>query len=306
MVKIKTVSWSRLREWMTCHWRYMLTYEENLTTRRLAAPLYLGSIFHQLMEYVYGEKASANPGFKRRNRKSIRSKLVRMGVEGEDLDQMLDWAERYLVHMKRRSVEEPDRVFATEFAFSVPIVFSHRDLALAPVNFVGIIDMIVGRRGRVEIWDHKLQANHPRTGELDHPSLSYPQMGLYSWASRELGHFIGHSTLNVFGKRRKANNVQRYPLRVIKQEANMWGAWLGDKAYELLTSRDRSKSLGSMYCGFCDFRYACINHMTKGKKGLDEAISNAYEAKDTSYRSRQKWHKKFPPAMLKQLQEVPT
>jgi CRISPR/Cas system-associated exonuclease Cas4 (RecB family) len=293
----ETISWSRLREWLTCHWRYNLSYEEYLTTRKVAEPLYLGSIFHDLMEYIYGETPSKNPGFKRRTRKAIRAKLKRLGMENEELEKMLDWAMRYLTHMKRRSVEEPDQVIATEFPFSVPIV------GQAKVRFVGIIDLIVERRGRVEIWDHKLQANHPRTGELDHPSISYPQMGLYAWASKELGYFIDRSTLNVFGKRRKENNTQRYPIRIKPREALMWGNWLGEKTDEILTNPDRSKSLGSMYCGFCDFRYACVNHQTKGKRGLDEAIGHAYEAKDTSYRKK-KWFNQFPPSMLRKMKKV--
>jgi hypothetical protein len=288
---------------MTCHWRYNLTYERYLTPKKLAEPLYLGGMFHKLLEYLYAEVASPNPGYKRRTRSKIRSKFKRLGAEGDQLETMVDYAMRYLAHIKRHSKQEPKDVIATEFPFTVPLL----DIpATGVVNFIGIIDLIVERRGRVEIWDHKLQANHPRTNELNHPSISYPQMGVYAWASRPLGRFIGRSVLNVYGKRRKDNNVQRYRLRVTVKEADMWGRWAKDKVAEMLTNPDRSKSLGTFACGNCDFRYACIQHQTSGDVGLEAALRHQYEKKSFDYRRRTKWKPAFPPAMLKKMKGLKT
>lgn len=312
MSKKMNVSWSRLREWMTCHWRYKLTYEDYMTPKKVAEPLYLGSAFHTLLEYLYSE-AGGNPMFKRRNRKAMRAKLKRMGFKEDKLETMLEYVMRYLKHIKRHKGQEPSQVLATEFGFSVPMDVGHINQNILPmgvhlpyllVNFIGVMDIIVIRRGRVEIWDHKLQSNHPRTGDLDHPSISYPQMGLYSYASTWLGYFIKRSTLNVYGKRRAKNNVQRYPLLVTIQEARNWGEWLHRKVAEMLTSRDRSKSLGSMYCGFCDFRFACVKHLTQGNKGLIMALDQGFEKKSFDYRSRMKWNTAFPPDLLKKMKEV--
>jgi len=312
MSKKINVSWSRLREWMTCHWRYRLTYEDYMTPKRVAEPLYLGSAFHKLMEYLYSE-TGGNPIFKRRNRKAMRTKLKRMGFEEDKLDTMLGYVMRYLDHIKKHKSQEPSQVLATEFGFSVPMDVGHINQNILPigahlpyllVNFIGVMDIIVIRRGRVEIWDHKLQSNHPRTGDLDHPSISYPQMGLYAYASTWLGYFIKRSTLNIYGKRRAKNNVQRYPLLVTIQEAKNWGEWLHRKVAEMLTSRDRSKSLGSMYCSFCDFRFACVKHLTQGNKGLEMALDQGFEKKSFDYRSRMKWNTRFPPDLLKKMRKV--
>jgi len=303
--KSMSISWSRLREWMTCHWRYQLNYELGWTPRKVAEPLYYGTIFHSIMDYIYSEVRKPNPGYKRRNRKALRAKLRREGMRGEDLEQMLDWVLRYIAHIERYKEQEPRSVIASEFAFKIPLDISLMDEIGPPwysfsdtysdIFFVGIMDLIVARRKTIEIWDHKLQANHPRRNELDHPTISYPQMGIYAWASRELGFPVERSVLNVFGKRRKSDNIQRYPIKVTDEEAEQWRRWVHSKAAEMLSNPDRSKSLGSMYCGFCNYKYPCIKHQTEGESGLTRALNADYESKSTSYRSKIKWHESFTP-----------
>lgn len=305
------VSWSRLKEWMTCHWRYWLKYEEYIRTKKLAEPLYFGRGFHELLEYIYSEQ-KGNPTYKRRNRKAVRAKLKRLGYEDEDLETMVKYTTRYLAHIQRHKSQEPSKVLATEFRFSVPLDMGYLNGMLrsgarvpyATVNFIGVMDIIVIRQNRVEIWDHKLQSNHPRTGELDHPSISYPQMGIYPYASKLLGHFIRRGVLNVYGKRRKEHNVQRYPLIITQIEARMWGRWLYKKTAEMLTSSDRSKSLGSFYCGNCDYRFACVKHQSQGPPGLKMALKQGFEKKPFDPRLKNVvWETEFPPAMLKQMKE---
>jgi len=296
---------------MICYWCYHLSYKEYLVPKKVAEPLYFGSAFHKLMEYIYSE-SGGNPVFKRRNRKSLRAKLVRLGFRDENLDTMMKYAMRYLNHIKRHKSQEPTKVLATEFGFSVPmsvgflngLLHAKLQVPYLIVNFIGVMDIIVLRSKRVEIWDHKLQSNHPRTGELDHPSISYPQMGLYSYASSLLGYFIKRSVLNIYGKRRKEHNVQRYPLLVTAQEAKIWGRWLYEKVAEMLTNPDRSKSLGSMYCGFCDYRFACVKHQTQGAKGLEMALDHDFEKKAFDYRKRMTWNTAFPNSLLKQMKEA--
>lgn len=301
------VSWSRLREWMTCHWRYNLSYERYLTPKRTAPALYLGGAFHDWLDFIYSEIPRANPGFKRRATGAIKSKLKRIGLEGEDLEEMMGYALKYVAHIKRHKQQEPEVVFTSEFPFSVPMdvtaLEESGDIGYSSVSFIGIIDLIVGRRGRVEIWDHKLQANHPNKNSLDHPSISYPQMGIYAWASDLLGHPIRRSVLNVFGKRRKADNVQRYPIQVSSHEAEEWGNWLHEKVGEMLSSEDRSKSLGLFACGNCSFRYPCMKHQTKGARGFGQALAQDYEKKTFSSRMP-KWQKSFSPSMLSQMKEI--
>jgi len=312
MAKDLRVSWSRLREWMTCPWRYNFSYERYMTSKKVAIPLYYGSGFHTILEYIYKGRMSNPKTTDRTAPKSYRRKLRASGYEDEDLETMSDYVQRYVDHMRRHPSQEPSEILTTEFAFEVPMVMKKFHILANTLNtpwtyegnitFIGIIDLIVMRRKTIEIWDHKLQSNHPRVGELDHPSISYPQMGIYAWASIGLGRFIKRSILNVFGKRRKANNVQRYPLLITNRESTMWGHWLHEKVFEMLTTQGRVKNLGSMYCGFCDWRYACSKHQSEGLSGLDQALEINYEKKTYDHRASKKWLTEFPPSMLKEME----
>jgi len=311
MAKDLRVSWSRLREWMTCPWRYNFSYEKYMTSKKVALPLYYGSGFHTILEYIYKGRMS-NPGADRTQPKLYLAKLRREGYADEDLETMTTYVQKYINHMRRHPSQEPSSIVSTEFAFEVPMnmdcfarIAKVQDTEWkfeGDVTFIGIIDLIVIRRKMVEIWDHKLQSNHPRVGELDHPSISYPQMGIYAWASQGLGRFIKRSVLNVFGKRRKEGNVQRYPLLITEKEASNWGDWLHGKIFEMLTTQGRVKNLGSMYCGFCDWRYACSKHQSEGEKGLQQAIDINYEKKTYDHRGSKTWHTEFSPQMLEEME----
>lgn len=313
MAKDLRVSWSRLREWMTCPWRYNFSYEKYMTTKKVALPLYYGSGFHTIMEYIYQGKMGNPKTADRTVPKSYRRKLRAEGYKDEDLETMSTYVQKYVDHIKRHPSQEPSSIVATEFCFEVPMDmewFAREANNLnmewtheGNITFIGIIDLIVIRRKMVEIWDHKLQSNHPRVGELDHPSISYPQMGIYAWASSGLGQFIKRSVLNVFGKRRKEGNVQRYPLLVGQEEAYQWGEWLHGKVFEMLTTQGRVKNLGSMYCGFCDWRYACSKHQAEGDEGLQQAIDIQYEKKTYDHRASKKWNKEFTPKMMKEMEK---
>jgi hypothetical protein len=295
---------------MTCPWRYNFSYEQYMTTKQIAEPLFYGSGFHIALEYIYGDKG--NPKTSRTQPKMYRGKLKREGYEGEDLETMSDYVQTYVDHMRRHPSQEPSEVIANEFAFEVPMdmgcferlsqVYNTPWTHKGDIAFIGIMDLIVIRRKMAEIWDHKLQSNHPRVGELDHPSISYPQMGIYAWATQHLGRYIKRSVLNVFGKRRKTGNVQRYPLLITEKEAGIWGLWLHEKVFEMLTTQGRAKNLGSMYCGFCSWRYACSKHQAEGDDGLTQALAIQYEKKEYDHRASKKWLTEFPPSMLEKME----
>lgn len=313
MAKDLRISWSRLREWMTCPWRYNLSYEQYMTSKKVAIPLYHGSGFHTMLEYIYQGRMGNPKTADRTAPKSYRRKLRAEGYQDEDLETMSGYVQKYVDHMKRHPSQEPSSIVATEFCFEVPLnmdcfarIAKVQDVEWkheGNITFIGIIDLIVIRRKMIEIWDHKLQSNHPRVGELDHPSISYPQMGIYAWASQGLGQFIKRSVLNVFGKRRKEGNVQRYPLLITEKEASNWGDWLHGKIFEMLTTEGRVKNLGSMYCGFCHCRYPCSKHQAEGEQGLKQALDLEFEKKTYDHRASKKWHKAFLPDMLKEMRK---
>jgi hypothetical protein len=303
------VSWSRINQWLTCKWRYWHFYEEYFSPIKTVQPLFYGSVFHALLEYVYSTyDKKANPT-KRMHQTSIRSKLKREGAKGDDLETLMRYAMTYVKHMRRHKSAEPERILATEFPFSVPLsmdLFKKHTNAYPPteVNVIGVMDLVCIRRSTGEIWDHKLQSNHPRTSALDHPPISYPQMGIYAWASMHLGAFIGRSVLNVYGKRRSDNQVQRYPIKITKTEAMQWEKWLYSTIADMLSNPMRNKSLGRMECDWCPIRYPCQKHQSQGTKGYQKAVDQTLEKKPFDRRGRPKWKSRFPEAVIRALRRA--
>lgn len=308
-MKHLNISWSRIDSWLTCKWRYHHSYEEYYKSIRVGEPLYYGSLFHSLLEYIYETYGKSSNPTKRMGRTAIRNKLKREGAEGDDLDVMLKYAMTYVRTMKRQKMMEPDEVLDTEFAFSVNLDQDKAKKYLnaylpMEVSIIGIMDLICIRRSKGEVWDHKLQSNHPPNNALDHPPISYPQMGIYSWASLYLGAFIQRSVLNVYGKRRADNNVQRYPIKITKTEAMQWEKWIYSVVADMLGNPSRVKSLGRMECDWCFLRYPCIKHQSRGNEAYLKALEQTMEKKPYDRRGMPKWRNRFPEHVIKALQEA--
>lgn len=289
------ISWSRIREWKSCRWRYNLNYERQLAPKITAEPLRDGSIFHECLAYIYERWPDVRTDL-------LQAKVKRCGLDPEVEEAMMGYVMTYIKHIRRHKTHEPDRVLAVEFPFEVALDMARLNERLpypypGRVTFIGIIDLLVWRRGRVEIWDHKLQSSMPSSGALDHPALSYPQAGLYPWASTYLGHTVNDFTLNVFSKRRSSNNIARFPTIVSVQEAAHWEEWLYDIIGEMISDEARTKNLGTLDCNWCWARYACSKHQQGGEPALQKALAAQYTEKE--YRGRApSWERSFPAEAL--------
>ena len=296
------ISWSRINSWKQCRWAYHMGYELNLAPKIVAPALRDGRVYHECLSYIYARWPDVSS-------KKLIAKVVRYGMDGDVELKMIGYVTNYLRHINRYKAQEPEQILANEFPFEVMLDLGRINDELSvpyesAISFIGIMDLIVLRRGRGEIWDHKLQSSQPSSTALDHPAIAYPQIPLYLLASIYLGAGMNHFQLNIMAKRRKTNPQCRYPTLLTDEEIYYWENWLYEMVIEITEAKShdcRPKNVGSLGCGWCGFKFACVKHMSEGGDGLKQAITEAYEKKTFGKGGMPKWKREFPERLLEEL-----
>src|SRR3990172_3520816 len=109
------ISYSRIREWLTCRWRYNLTYRQYFKPIGLpSVGLRDGSAFHKMMESFYRPGQVKFPTIA-----TLRRKFNKMDILEEDRERAWHWVEAYVEQATRHQIREPDLVILSEFPFAV-------------------------------------------------------------------------------------------------------------------------------------------------------------------------------------------
>ena len=290
MKPILRVSWSRLREWMSCPWRYDMMYNQDMVAKRTRPAMQNGSIFHRALEAWYrGEDVA-----------------VRMGdietATGNPIPpEVRDSVYAYTQYVTDRGAKDfiPKLV---EFPFEIPLnqlTLMDRGVTRYRVSFVGVMDLVATYGSTLALIDHKLQTNMPSVNATDHLGSTYPQLPIYCWASNFLGHPIFDAVLNVTSIRRTNDKTKRFPIRFTSEQLAGWETWLYDQIIAMLTTSNYLRNLGSISCSDCFFAVPCELSMMQSEM-FSRVVKQDFRSKSEGA-NEMEWQRSFPEAFLKEV-----
>lgn len=313
MKEVMQVSYSRIREWTSCQWRYTFKYDERLQRKREpqeGGAMVEGGLFHQGLEHIYlsGYKETDKKPVPNEMWDSCRTGLIAMNPACDStlIDTVMQYISLHFSHAQQINIKA-DPVMV-EFPFAVrldPLVLRNRFPTFPTdirVEIVGVMDLITRshyRKGEWEIWDHKLQANQPAANSLDKLPIIYPQMGMYAWASEYLGKSVRRMVMNVMGKRAKNWPLARYPIEIRESSVSQWENWIINSVGEMFTKKIRMKSLGSQHCNWCEFSEVCNTDQERGDRFTEQLLSGFAKQEVDSKRPREFFYQ-WPDSVLKE------
>lgn len=279
------ISHSRIREWLTCRWRYDLSYNQQISSKVTRPSMRAGAVFHRLLEAFYSEG-------------NLEPAVLQMNAEGQEVDP--DAWKCALVYVEQeRQDRNAFKPLLVEFPFEVPLnqlTMLKAGVSNDRVSFIGVMDLVAYYRGSLTIIDHKLQTNMPSVKATDHLAIAYPQLPLYSWASNFLGEPIYNALLNITGIRRANDKIQRYPIRFTGDQLAGWEKWLYSTIIDMLTETKFGRSLGSIACSDCPFAIPCELSLDGEGKRFAQVIERDFQPKESADKRRPiEWQRRFPP-----------